>query len=64
MNQAEEHRNFPRVQFRSGVAIEDDSEIMPGIENRVSNFCRFYSKRRSGKYATESRGCSLPFFGR
>ncbi len=24
------------------MAIEDDSEIMPGIENRVSNFCRFF----------------------
>ncbi len=30
MNQSEEHRNFPRVQFKKGVAIEDDSQIMPG----------------------------------
>ncbi|KMP12700.1 hypothetical protein UR09_00475 [Candidatus Nitromaritima sp. SCGC AAA799-A02] len=46
MNQAEEHRNFPRVQFRSGVAIENESEIMPGkIEDLTVHGISFIIKR-------------------
>ena len=46
MNQPEEHRNFSRIQFRTGVAIEDDSQIMPGkIEDLTVNGISFQISR-------------------